>query len=97
MKTKTFLLKFRDAIVPQISRLPKGVRLVIQDGYKTTKSIDKYAAFSKNGKIILIGAGKSIRQARKNALAEYNRLLIGHNLTWGNEAPLEGYMRIINQ
>lgn len=68
---------------PVLKRLPNGVHLVKQNGY-SKGGIKKYVSFLKNGKIILIGAGDSIRDAKGNTLIELNKQLRDVALLWGD-------------
>jgi len=55
-----------------LTKLPKVVNLILQDGNKKNNSIPKYIAFDKNG-IMFGGGGKSKKKARKEALHGLNR------------------------
>lgn len=96
MKTITENLKLRTATYPQLSRLPKGVRLIIQDGHEFKRGIKKYCSVLKNGIVILVGAGNSIKEARVNSLIELNRKLKQENLVWGNNCKMKTYLKAIS-
>ncbi len=96
MKLKTFQLKFRTAVVPQLRRLPAGVRLVEQLPCADSHGVGgKYAAFTKGGHLITLYAGNSKRVARKRALGELNTLLLNVNLIMGQEATMRQYRQAI--
>jgi hypothetical protein len=69
---KTEKLQFRDISYPQLSRLPKGTRTVKQDGWQYTGT--KYAFFTKK-RILMPLHTKSLKLARKRALAELNEAI----------------------
>lgn len=54
-----------------LTKLPKGVRYVKQEGSKRNNSIPKYIAFDKNGYMFGWG-GKSLRETKKDALYRLN-------------------------
>ena len=70
-------LKFGQVSYPQLKRLPARTRFVKQLGFKF------YAAFTMDGTLILINAGNSIKEARKNSLAELNKRLRQYRLIHG--------------
>ena len=77
MITVTEKLKLGKASYPQLKRLPAYTRFVKQLGFKS------YAAFTLDGTLILINAGNSIKEARKNSLAELNKRLRQYRLIHG--------------
>lgn len=71
---------------PVLKKLPSGTHLVKQDG-ACKGHISKYASFTPSGKIIMISAGDSIREARKATLAELNKKLREVSLIYDNPSP----------
>ena len=96
MKTVTEQLKLREAVYPQLIKLPKGTRFVKQDGFPEIKSIKKYCAYTMKGNLIATNLGNSLIVARKNALNELNRKLREENLVWGNDCEKENYLKAIS-
>jgi predicted polyphosphate/ATP-dependent NAD kinase len=95
MKTTVTHLKFRDAIHPELKRLPNGVRFVKQNDWQFLPRTAKYIALNKKGKIICMGAGHTIKEAKEKTLDALNKALLEVNLIWGNKATNKQYLEVL--
>lgn len=89
-------MKYGTKLIPHISRLPKGVRFVKQDGHELKTGIKKYSAFLASGRCVLIPAGNSIKEARKRTLDQLNSDLFYERMLFEKALPLSHYKSIIN-
>jgi len=71
MNIVTEQLKFREAVYPQLIKLPKGTRFVKQGGFPEIR----YCAYTLRGNLIAINLGNSIKVAKKNTLNVLNKKL----------------------
>lgn len=73
MQYKTEVLPLGTLRYPVINRLPKGTRIVRQDGYSRKKAWCNYYAFDKNGAIVCSSHATNLRDAKKDVIAYLNK------------------------
>lgn len=66
-------LNYENIVTSKIlKRLPKKVRFVKQDGWPYLPKTAKYISFDKDGHIIMMHAGHTIKEARQRTLDKLN-------------------------
>jgi hypothetical protein len=88
MKTVTEHLKLRKVVYPQINRLPNKTYFIKQSRTR------QYAGFLKSKRLISPSLGKSLKEARQNALYILNSLLRDKALIY-NKPTDKDYLSIL--
>lgn len=57
-----------------LTKLPRNIQFIKQNGYTKGNGIYKYLAFDKNGKLIDMAGGNTIRQAITATLLKLNQI-----------------------